>query len=62
MKTEYPNSIERDITFEIGLCRKLIGTNNRPAPIIIGISNLKILLSTDKGFIIETNPNTDNIL
>ncbi len=62
MKTEYPNNIERDITFEIGLCRKLMGTNNIPAPIIIGISNLKILLSTDKGVIIDTNPNTDSIL
>ena len=62
MKKEYPNSIERDITFEIGLCRKLMGTNNIPAPIIIGISNLKILLSTDKGVIIDTNPNTDSIL
>ena len=62
MKTEYPNSIERDITFEIGLCRKLMGTNNTPETIIIGISNLKILLSTDKGVIIDTNPNTDSIL
>jgi len=62
IKTEYPNSIEREIAFEIGLCRKLIGTNNIPAPIITGISNLKILFSTDRGVIIDTNPNTDSIL
>ena len=62
MKMKYPISMEKDIPFEIGLCLKLMGINNSPVPIIKGISKLKILLSTDKGVIIETNPKTDNIL
>ena len=62
MKMKYPISIENDIPFEIGLCLKLMGINNSPVPIIKGISKLKILLSTDKGVIIDTNPKTDNIL
>ena len=59
---KYPISIEKDIPFEIDLCLKLMGINNSPVPIIKGISKLKILLSMDRGFIIDTNPKTDNIL
>ena len=59
---KYPISIEKDIPFEIDLCLKLMGINNSPVPIIKGISKLKILLSTDRGVIIDTNPKTDNIL
>ena len=59
---KYPISIEKDIPFEIDLCLKLMGINNSPVPIIKGISKLKILFSTDKGVIIDTNPKTDNIL
>ena len=62
MKMEYPISIEKEIPFEIGFCLKLMGINSSPVPIIKGISNLKILLSTDRGVIIDTNPKTDNIL
>ena len=62
MKMKYPISIEKDIPFEIGLCLKLMGINNSPVPIIKGISKLKILLSMDRGVIIDTNPKTDNIL
>ena len=59
---KYPISIEKDIPFEIDLCLKLMGINNSPVPIIKGISKLKILFSTDRGVIIDTNPKTDNIL
>ena len=59
---KYPISIEKDIPFEIDLCLKLMGINNSPVPIIKGISKLKILLSMDRGVIIDTNPKTDNIL
>ena len=62
MKMEYPISIEKEIPFEIGFCLKLMGINNSPVPIIKGISKLKILFSTDRGVIIDTNPKTDNIL
>ena len=59
---KYPVSIKKDIPFEIGPCIKLMGINKSPVPIINGISKLKILLSTDRGVILETNPKTDNIL
>ena len=59
---KYPISMEKDIPFEIDLCLKLMGINNSPVPIIKGISKLKILLSMDRGVIIDTNPKTDNIL
>ena len=62
MKMEYPISIEKEIPFEIGFCLKLMGINSSPVPIIKGISKLKILFSTDRGVIIDTNPKTDNIL
>ena len=62
MKIEYPIIIEKEIPFEIGFCLKLMGINSSPVPIIKGISKLKILFSTDKGVIIDTNPKTDNIL
>ena len=62
MKIEYPISMEKDNNFEIGLFIKLRGINMSPAPIITGISKLKMLLSTGKGMMIDTNPSTDIIL